>query len=444
MRQKLDLKNENIKKLFLSYFIPSLISMLVLSTYVIIDGIFVGQGIGSIGLAAVSICLPIFAFFTGIELLFGIGGSALSGIALGSNKAHKARVIFCSIVYFAITFSLLLSISLFIFKEQLAKLLGANDLLMEYVMPYLSVIVLGGVIILMQSILCSFARNDKALNLVMISFLGGSLINIILNYIFIFIFEWGMFGASLSTIIGHFFGLIVISWHFLFKKGDLYFIKAFSIKSTIASIKSGIAPSMAEFAFGFITILMNIFILRESPEEGVAIFGIMMYIGAICFSIILSISHGLQPVVSYNFGSKQISRVLETFKLSIIVSFIVGLTIYILLYFLIPYIGKIFLKDNTNILNDLTLAVRIYFIGYLFLGADVVIGAFLQAIGRIRSSIIVSISHNLLFMLIFLPIFANLFGIIGIWSSFPTSLLCAFIVSLIIIRYEVKRLWSKI
>ena len=433
-----DLINTPILKLFLSYFMPSFISMFVLSTYVIVDGIFVGKGIGEIGLGAIGLVTPVFSLLIGIELLFGIGGAALVSMSLGRNKPHKARIIFSSIIYCLSLLGISLSMIMFIFRENLAYALGSNEELLEYVMPYLNIIIIGSTIILLQSTLCTFARNDKAPNLAMISFVSGSIINIILNYIFIFIFKWGMFGAAFSTILGHFFGLLIILWHFINKKGSLYFVKVFSLRALNLAIKSGISPAMTEFAFGFTIVLMNILLIDLSGERGVAILSIIMYIGAVCFGSILSISHGLQPIASYNFGAGQIERTLKTLKIGIIFAALMGAMIYIILFFGIPYIATIFLQSKTTILDDLIFAVRIYFFGYLFLGSNVIIAAFLQATGRNISSIIVSAAHNLVFMMIFLPIFAYCFGINGIWASYPVSLFCAFIIGIFILKKELK------
>lgn len=445
MDKSLDLVNTPIPKLFLSYFIPSFVSMFVLSTYVIVDGIFVGHGVGQLGLAAIGLSVPLFTFFTGIEIMFGIGGAALVSMALGAKKPYKARVIFSSVIYFTILFALLGGILLFIFRDSLVGKLGADEVLRPLALEYMSVIVLGGVIMLTQSILCTFARNDRAANLAMVSFIVGSISNIILNYIFIFIFKWGMFGAAFSTILGHFIGLLIILKHFLCKDGDLYFIKVFSLNALKKSLINGISPSLSEFAFGAIILFSNILLASLDSKEGIAILGIMMYIGSICFTSLLAISHGLQPIVSYNFGYGNLERSIETFRVSIVFGVVAGVIIYLSLYVLIPYIARIFLRsEDLAILPHLIDAVRVYFIGYLFLGTNIIIAAFLQAIGRVRGTMIVSLSHNLVFMLIFMPLFAYFFGVSGIWASYPISLFCACVVSVIVFRFEMKGLkWKK-
>lgn len=438
-QDKLDLKNASIGRLFLSYAIPSFISMLVLSTYVVVDGIFVGHGIGELGLAAIGLSVPIFTFFTGIELLFGIGGAALVSMALGAKKDLKANIIFNSVVYVTIIFGVVLGILLYIFRENLAMILGANEILRPFLLEYLNIIVLGSVIIMTQSILCSFVRNDKAPNLVMVSFLAGSVCNIVLNYIFIFVFKWGMFGAAFSTILGHLLGLFIVLKHFICKDGKLYFMPIFSISAFKKSLVSGISPSMSEFAFGAIILLMNVLLSMLGSIKGIAILSIMLYVSSVCFGCILAISHGLQPIVSYNFGARLKKRVSQAFKIAITSALVFGILIYLVIFFFMPQIARIFLKEeDLSLLDDLIFAARIYFLGYLFVGFNIVSSAFLQAIGKIKGSIIISLSHNLIFMLIFLPILSHFWGVSGIWASYPIALLCAFIVSVIVLKIEFK------
>ncbi len=439
-KEKLDLRNGSIPRLFCAYFAPSFVSMLVLSTYVIIDGIFVGHGIGELGLAAIGLCVPIFTFFTGIELLFGIGGAALVSIALGANKPLKARIIFNSVLFITIAFGFALGIALFAFRESVARALGANDELMPYTLPYLGVVALGGVIIMTQSVLCTFARNDKAPNLTMLSFLVGSLCNVVLNYVFIFKWQWGMFGAAFSTILGHFIGLIIILKHFLCKNGELYFMRVFSLTAFKKSAISGISPSISEFAFGAIILLMNILLSRLDSTQGIAILSIMLYVASVCFGCILSLSHGMQPIASYNFGARQGKRALKAFQIAVLSAFVFGIAIYLAIFFFTPQIARAFIKaDSTAILPDLIAASRVYFLGYLFVGFNIISAAFLQAISRVKGSLIISLAHNFIFMLIFLPLFAHFFGVSGIWASYPVACVCAFVVSLIVLKCELKR-----
>ena len=439
--KRLDLRGAPIPRLFLSYTLPALVSMLVLSTYVVVDGIFVGQGIGELGLAAIGLSVPIFTFFTGIELLFGIGGAALASIALGAGKPLKARIIFNTTIYITIVFGATLGVLLYIFREAAARALGANDELMPYLVEYLSVIVLGGAIIMTQSVLCTFARNDKAPNLTMISFITGSLCNIILNYIFIFVWHWGMFGAAFSTILGHLIGLIVILKHFLCKDGKLYFMLVFSISAFKKSLLSGISPSMSEFAFGAIILFMNLLLSNLDSTQGIAILSIMLYVSSVCFGCILALSHGLQPIVSYNFGAKLHHRATHCFKIAVISALALGIAIYAVMFFFTPQIAKIFLnQSDIALLPGLVSAAKVYFLGYLFLGFNILSAAFLQAIGRVRGSITISLCHNLVFMALLLPIMAKIYGTNGIWASYPIALFCAFIVSAIVLKYELGRL----
>ncbi|MGX2982495.1 MATE family efflux transporter [Helicobacter sp. 23-1045] len=441
MSRKLDLRTAPMPKLFIAYSLPALISMLVLSTYVVVDGIFVGRGIGELGLAAIGLSVPIFTFFTGIELLFGIGGAALVSIALGAKKERKANIIFNSVIYTTLLFGASVGILLYIFRENLATILGANEILRPYLLEYLNVIVLGGAIIMAQSVLCAFARNDGAPNLTMISFTAGAICNIILNYIFIFILRWGMFGSAFATILGHFVGLIIILKHFLRKEGKLHFMLILSPSAFKKSIISGIAPSMSEFAFGAIILFMNILLSRLDSTQGIAILSIMLYIGFVFFGCVLALSHGMQPIVSYNFGARERFRTISAFKIAAFTALIFGLVVYIIMFCFTPQIARIFLKQSEmGLLDELIIAVRIYFLGYLFLGFNIISSAFLQATQRIKGSLIISLCHNLIFMAILLPIMAHFFGVRGIWASYPIALFCAFLVSIMVLKSEFRRL----
>lgn len=334
---------------------------------------------------------------------------------------------------------------LYIFRENLATILGANAILRPYLLEYLTVIVLGSAIIMAQSVLCTFARNDKAPTLTMISFIVGSLCNIILNYICIFILKWGMFGSALSTILGHFVGLVIILKHFICKDGKLYFMLVFSISAFKKSLLSGISPSMSEFAFGAIILFMNLLLSSLDSTQGIAILSIMLYVSSVCFGCILALSHGLQPIVSYNFGAKLSHRATFCFKIAVISALMLGIAIYTIMFFFTPQIARIFLnQSDIALLPELVGAAKIYFLGYLFLGFNIISAAFLQAIGRVRGSIIISLCHNLVFMALLLPIMAKIFGVSGIWASYPIALFCAFIVSIIVLKYEFRGLkWIK-
>lgn len=438
---QINLKSTPIPRLFLHYFIPAFISMFVLSTDVIIDGIFVGHGVGALGLAAIGLSVPIFTFFTSIELLFGIGGAALVSMALGANKPHKARVIFNSALFAIIAFGVAFAILGFILRVPLARFLGATSEILPFAVEYLSVIVLGSVVIMAQSVLCIFARNDKAPRLTTISFVVGSILNVSLNYIFIFKLHLGIFGSALATIIGHFVGLLIVLKHFILKDGALYFMRVFSLSALKKSLLSGIAPSLSEFAFGAIVLFMNILLARLDSAQGIAILSIMLYISSVCFGVVLALSHGMQPIVSYNYGFRALNRVKATFKIAIISAFIFGIALYVMLFFFTPQIARIFVRsDDISLIPDLIIAARIYFLGYLFLGFNIITSAFLQAINRVASATAISLAHNLVFMLIFLPILARIFGVKGIWLSYPIALWCAFIVSAVILKNEWRKL----
>lgn len=435
----LDLKTTPILRLFCAYFFPALVSMLVLSTYVVFDGIFVARGVGEAGLSAVGIVSPVFSFFIAIELLFGIGGGAIVGIALGQGRLFKARAVFSSVINALIILGFSAAAILFIFRRQVALLLGSSEDLLDLVLPYLGVIVLGFPIVILQSVLCTFARNDRAPRLAMLSFTLGSATNIALNYIFIFKFGWGMFGAGFSTILGHFVGLLVVLGHFFGAHTALRFSRTIRRKALNRVVRSGVSPFVTEFAFGLSVVVMNVVLMRLGGVGAVAILSVIMYVGAICFGVVLAVSHALQPIVSYSFGARDVGRVRATLKIALLFALGAGIFIYLLTFFALDSLARIFLRADSGILGATVEAGRVYFLGYLFIGVNVVVAAFLQAIERNVASIITALAHNVGLIFVFLPLLAWGFGVRGVWLSFPVALGFAAIIGGVVLKKELKQ-----
>ena len=431
-----DLKTTPTSKLFFSYFVPSLVGMLVLSTYVVFDGIFIGMKIGEVGLAAVNICFPIFPIFIAFALLFGLGAASLASSYLGKGMEDRAREIFSTVVYFAIITSVVGCLMLFFFRVEIANFLGANDILMPYVSTYLGVILLGAFMIIAHPLLEVFARNDQKQFLAMISMIGGALSNIGLNYLFIFILELGVFGAALATVLGHGIGFFILLIYFFGRRGWLYFVLKFNIRQVFSSAKNGIPPCIAEVSSGIIVLIFNKIIIDIAGESGVAIYSVIMYTASIVFVVLMSITQGMQPISSYNYGHGSIDRVKSIFRFSYMFAFLVGLGLYILFFIFSPWIVLLFLDSSSEILSNTVEAIRIYFVGYIMLGYNIICGVFFQSVQRTLSSFIVTISSTLLWIIITVPILSNIYGLHGVWASFPVSLIFATFVTFGVVFYE--------
>ncbi|MGL2401343.1 HP1184 family multidrug efflux MATE transporter [Helicobacter pylori] len=433
---------DSIRKLFFYYFIPLAFSMISLSTYSMIDGMFVGKKLGKEAIAAVNIAWPIFPALVAYELLFGFGAASIVGYFLGQNKTHRARLVFSSVFYFVAISTFILSMALLPFSETIARLFGSNDALLSMSKRYIEIILMGAVFIVLHPLADVFVVNDKRPILAMVAMLIGSLANIFFNYLFIFVLKVGVQGSAIATVIGHAIGVLVLMQHFWFKKGQLYFIKRFSLSSVISSAKSGMPQSMAEFSASVMILLFNTAIMHTAGERFMSVYGIVIYNATIFFTTLFAISQGIQPIASFSYGARNLERVKEVFVFGLKVAFCIGIVFYGAYYFLDEFLIKLYLQPSEQdplFMQETKRAMNIYYVGYVFLGMTLLCAVFFQSIQRTKSSFIITLSHTLGFMVILLPILSHFYGIDGVWVTYPIAQFLAFLVALGVTYYEIKK-----
>ncbi|GAA7691370.1 HP1184 family multidrug efflux MATE transporter [Helicobacter pylori] len=442
LKKKIDLHKDSIRKLFFYYFIPLAFSMISLSTYSMIDGMFVGKKLGKEAIAAVNIAWPIFPALVAYELLFGFGAASIVGYFLGQNKTHRARLVFSSVFYFVAISVFILSMALLPFSETIARLFGSNDALLSMSKRYIEIILMGAVFMVLHPLADVFVINDKRPILAMVAMLIGSLANIFFNYLFIFVLKVGVQGSAIATVIGHAIGVLVLMQHFWFKKGQLYFIKRFSLSSVISSAKSGVPQSTAEFSASVMILLFNTAIMHTAGERFVSMYGIVMYNAIIFFTTLFAISQGIQPIASFSYGARNLERMKEVFVFGLKVAFCIGIVFYGAYYFLDEFLIKLYLQPSEQdplFMQETKRAMNIYYVGYVFLGMTLLCAVFFQSIQRTKSSFIITLSHTLGFMVILLPILSHFYGINGVWVTYPIAQFLAFLVALGVTYYEIKK-----
>ncbi len=442
LKKKIDLHKDSIRKLFFYYFIPLVFSMISLSTYSMIDGMFVGKKLGKEAIAAVNIAWPIFPGLIAYELLFGFGAASIVGYFLGQNKTHRARLVFSSVFYFVAISAFILSMALLPFSETIARFFGSNDALLSMSKRYIEIILMGAVFMVLHPLADVFVVNDKRPILAMVAMLIGSLANIFFNYLFIFVLKVGVQGSAIATVIGHAIGFLVLIQHFWFKKGQLYFIKRFSLSSVISSAKSGVPQSTAEFSASIMILLFNTAIMHTAGERFVSVYGIVMYNAIIFFTTLFAISQGIQPIASFSYGARNLERVKEVFVFGLKVAFCIGIVFYGAYYFLDEFLIRLYLQPSEQdplFMQETKRAMNIYYVGYVFLGMTLLCAVFFQSIQRTKSSFIITLSHTLGFIVILLPILSYFYGINGVWVTYPIAQFLAFLVALGVTYYEIKK-----
>ncbi len=402
---------------YLKYAIPSAFAMLISALYTIVDGIFVGQGVGDNALAAVNIVLPFTVMIIGIANMMAVGGGALVSKNIGANKIEKALNIFRQVVKFLLISSVVISILCVVFTESIVKMLGATDNLQGLAVDYLRYYALFCIPNLVGIVLNSFVRNDNKPKLAMVSTILGAITNVVLDYIFIFGFDMGIKGAAIATGLGQIVTVLVLLPHFIKKRGNLYFGNVQLQKGTITDLlKIGFPSFLSQISFSFIVLIHNIALVKTIGEVGVSAYSILNYIGTNIYMVLFGLTLGVQPLISYNYGRKDKAKVLKFYKINSISGIIVS-TVFVIICFLFGRdIVSIFTND-ARVIEIAYLAVRIGSLSYYLVGLNIGTIVYYQAIEMPKLSTLVCLLRSVIFLPIALILLTKVFGENGLWAG---------------------------
>ncbi|MGL6065965.1 MAG: MATE family efflux transporter [Cetobacterium sp.] len=404
-------------KEFINYAIPSVFAMFVSSLYVIIDGIFVGRGVGSLALGAVNLVMPISILFFGIASMFAVGGGTLISESFGNGNIKKGISIFRETLLFLFILSFILSGTFFFFSKEIITFLGASESILDLANTYLKYYVIFCIPNIIGISLSSFIRNDNNPKLAMIATVSGAALNIILDYVFIFIFEWGIKGAAIATGLGQILTVLVILLHFLLKKGHLSFGKSRLHKENILNfIRIGFPSFFMEITFSIIVFCMNIAILKIGNENQMASFGIINYLTTIVYMLLLGLSFGVQPLFSFNHGANNSEKVQKFYNFTIWSSLFVNCIYFAITYFFGHEIIGLFTKE-TIILQETYIGLFLFNISFFIIGINVIQSGYYQAINDPGKSNIISFLRSFVFFPITLFVLSKIWGLNGIWLS---------------------------
>lgn len=426
----------NIKLVFFKFLFNSVFAMLIVAFYIMVDTIFIGRGIGSEGLAALNIALPIFNILNSTGLLLGMGGSTALSISVGKNDIQESRRVFTQTIISAVIIGVIYSILGVIFKEKIAYLLGATKENISLVLSYLNGVLFMSFSFMLVHTISSFVRNDNRPRLAMIATVIGGITNIILDYIFIFNFKMGMTGAALATSIASFLNLTILLSHFFSRKCSLKFIKVkFTVNRLSRILLNGTPSCIIELSSGIVIFIFNIAILNIIGDIGVSAYSIIANISLVCTAIFTGIAQAVQPIISINYGAKKIDRVKIVKKMALISAAIVGCSFYILGITFPNYIVSLFTSETGEIINITVNGIKYYFIGFLVMGFNIVLGSYYQSREYSGVSNFISLGRGIIFIVLGLVILPRLLGINGVWLTIIFSELMTLISLFIYVKF---------
>ncbi len=402
---------------FLKYAIPSAFAMLVSALYTIIDGIFVGQGVGDNALAAVNIVLPFTVMLVGIANMMAVGGGALISKNIGAKNIEKAVNIFRQVCKFLLIVTVFISLVCVIFAKPIVKMLGATEALETLAVDYLKYYAIFCIPNLVGLALNSFVRNDGKPKLAMYSIIAGAITNIILDYVFIFPFGLGIKGAAIATGLGQIVTVAIMLPHFIQKKGCLTFGKVKIEKEVISDLlKIGFPSFLSQISFSFIVLVHNLTLVNVMGEIGVSAYSILNYIGTNIYMVLFGLTLGVQPLISYNFGRKDKDKVLKYYKINSMASIVTTAVFVVICYVFGKQIIGIFTNDK-QILEIAYFAVKLGTLSYFMVGLNIGTIVFYQAIEMPKLSTLICLFRSVIFLPISLFVLSKVFGADGIWAG---------------------------
>ena len=432
----LALGTQPVGKLLWQYALPGVIAMTASSLYNMVDSIFIGHGVGAMALAALGISFPLMNIGAAFGAAVGVGGSTLMSLRLGQRQYDKANNVLGNMVALNIITGLLVGIISIIFLDPILTFFGASEWTLPHAHDYMFILLVGNVVTHLYLGLNAALRSASKPRAAMIATIVTVVLNTILDPIFIWPLHMGIKGAAIATILAQVIVLCWQLWQFSRQRELLHlewrFLKpAWTIVKDIVSI--GVSPFAMQLTGCVVAIFMNNALMKYGGDLAVGAYSIANRLGFIFFMVIMGICQGFQPIAGYNYGARNMERVKHVLRLTITAS-VIAMTVGWVIGELLPGpCTRLFTEDESLI--DISIrGIRINMLVFPVIGYQAVVTNFFQTIGKVRISIFMSLSRQLLFLLPMLLLFASLWGLDGVWASLPASDFAAFVVAVIIMQ----------
>lgn len=434
-----DLLNDNVKKLFMRYLIPSVSATLVTSIYVLADTIFIGKGISDTAVAALNIIIPLFSLYFGIGLLFGVGGSVLLSVAKGQGDERKANAYFTTALVANATVSILFLIIALTAFEPIAYMLGASETTIGYIKEYGKYFSWGIPFFCFSSFLQAFIRNDKAPKLSMIAVISGGIINIIIDYIFIYHCNMGMGGAALATVLGSVISCTILLTHFFSKTNTLHFYRrGLRLAHLFVVVKNGFSSFLIEMSSGIVIFVFNLQVIRYIGDVGVTVYSIISNTAIIVSSLSNGISQAAQPILAVNYGAQKLDRIKQVKRLGLVFAGAIGLLFAIVGTFFPNFIISLFIHPTKEVLAIAPTAIKLYFVSFLLMVPNIFYSNYFQSTLQPMYALLICVLRGLALSSVLVFLLPVIIGVNGIWLTMVVVEIITFAVILYLSKTSVK------
>ena len=437
----LELGTKPVGKLLEQYALPAIIAMTAASLYNIIDRVFIGQVVGPMAISGLAITFPFMILAAAFGAAVGVGAATTISVKLGQKDYESAENTLGNTITLNLIIGLAFGGICLLFLDPILRFFGASDATLPYARDFMQIILAGNVFSHMYFGMNAVLRAASKPRMAMFATIFTVAMNILLDAVFILWWHWGIKGAAFATVISQ---VLALCWQMklfsnknelLHLKRGIYKLKANLVRNIISI---GISPFLMNACACIIVIFINNQLVKFGGDIAVGAYGIANSIAMIFIMFVIGLNQGMQPIAGYNYGAQQYGRMMRVVKLSIITAICIMLTGWALAMFAPYYCARMFTKDPELIKGSIK-AIQIIMMMYPFIGCQMVITNFFQCIGKVKISIFLSLSRQLLFLLPLLVLLPNFYGINGVWASMPTSDLISVIVAISIMTVYLRR-----
>lgn len=438
------LAEKPIGSLLMQYAIPAIVAMAASSVYNIIDGIFIGQGVGPEAIMGLALTGPFMSLTAAFGAMVGVGAATLMSVKLGQKDYATAQKILGNVVIMNLTLGIVLGLVLLCFINPILRFFGASDVTLPYARSFMSIILIGNVVTHMYLGLNAMLRSTNRPQKAMFATFGTVILNCVFAPIFIFVLGWGIKGAATATILAQF---TMLMWQIrLFSnKNDLIHLSRKIIKLDMRLVRESLLVGLPQFLINLCACLVAAMMTRSLTTYGgdmaVGSFGICNRLILFIVMVVIGLNQGMQPIAGYNFGAKRYDRVLGVLKRALcfgtmitMVGFIIGV------FFPRPFVS-VFAKDSPELINMASHALSCMVMMFPIVGIQIVSTAFFQSIGYAQKSIFLSLTRQLIFLVPAIFILPHIFNdpLEGLWHAAPVADGLASVLAITLLLLQVKK-----
>lgn len=418
-----------------------ILMMIFTSIYSVVDGIFVSNFAGEDPFVAINLIWPILMILGAIGFMFGAGGTAIVSKTLGEGNQKRANEYFTLVVAVTFVLGVALSVGFFFVLRPIAKVIGAEGEVLNYAVIYSQILMCAMPFFMLQNLFQSFFITAEKPKLGFVFTVCSGVTNMALDALFIVGFKWGVVGAAVATALAQVVGGVLPVIYFACKNSSLLrFVKTkWYGKAILKSCFNGSSELLGNIAMSLVSIIYNWQLLKIAGNDGVAAFGVVMYVSFVFIAIFIGYCLGVAPIVGYNFGARNKAELQNVFKKSMIIITAIGLTMFVLGVALADVIALIFVSSSPELLAMTTRAMRLYSVCFLFSGFCMFCSSFFTALNNGLISAIVSIGRTFVFQIICILVLPLLFGLDGVWIATPIAEFLSVLLCLVMFIVNNKR-----